>query len=325
MPGGRSAALRRGAVGADLLGRTREARALGGANAVVGGYLGSYTGVLLASTAVPVWARSRTVPRPDLRLHRDAPPAPRRDAAGARRARPARGAPDARGARPRRDAARWRRAGAVGAQRAAPGPAGRRAGGGPGGQAGSACAKWRVRGGLALRLRAPARARTLPPRWRACCTWRAGSRSVTPGSLRAQLGDTTTSRRADIGSRRAKPDTEEQVPDVLQETRRRSPRRGQDRHDEGGADVGQGARRRFLAGAYIAFGGLLAITSSAGMTGETGARADAVHRGGVRARPDPGGGRGLGAADRQHGAGPAGRVQAARSRSGGCSATSGWC
>lgn len=47
------------AVGADLLGWRRTARALGAANAVVGGYLGSYTGVLLASTAVPVWARSR--------------------------------------------------------------------------------------------------------------------------------------------------------------------------------------------------------------------------------------------------------------------------
>jgi hypothetical protein len=47
------------AVGADVLGRRRTARALGAANAVVGGYLGSYTGVLLASTAVPVWARSR--------------------------------------------------------------------------------------------------------------------------------------------------------------------------------------------------------------------------------------------------------------------------
>lgn len=47
------------AVGADLLGRKREAKALGAANAVVGGYLGSYTGVLLASTAVPLWARSR--------------------------------------------------------------------------------------------------------------------------------------------------------------------------------------------------------------------------------------------------------------------------
>ncbi len=47
------------AVGADLIGRKSTAQALGGANAVVGGYLGSYTGVLLAATAVPVWARSR--------------------------------------------------------------------------------------------------------------------------------------------------------------------------------------------------------------------------------------------------------------------------
>jgi len=48
-----------GAVAADLLRWRRAARALGAANAVVGGYLGSYTGVLLAATAVPVWARSR--------------------------------------------------------------------------------------------------------------------------------------------------------------------------------------------------------------------------------------------------------------------------
>jgi hypothetical protein len=47
------------AVGADLLGRPRAARAIGGANVLVGSYLGSYTGVLLATTAVPVWARSR--------------------------------------------------------------------------------------------------------------------------------------------------------------------------------------------------------------------------------------------------------------------------
>jgi formate-dependent nitrite reductase membrane component NrfD len=46
-------------VGADLIGRPREARRIGAANAVVGGYLGSYTGVLLASTAVPLWARSK--------------------------------------------------------------------------------------------------------------------------------------------------------------------------------------------------------------------------------------------------------------------------
>jgi formate-dependent nitrite reductase membrane component NrfD len=47
------------AVGLDLVGRHREARVIGGANALVGGYLGSYTGVLLATTAVPLWARSR--------------------------------------------------------------------------------------------------------------------------------------------------------------------------------------------------------------------------------------------------------------------------
>jgi hypothetical protein len=48
-----------GAVAADLLKRRRVARALGGVNAVLGGYLGSYTGVLLAVTAVPLWAKSR--------------------------------------------------------------------------------------------------------------------------------------------------------------------------------------------------------------------------------------------------------------------------
>jgi Polysulphide reductase, NrfD len=48
-----------GAMLADLLGRRSEARVLGGATAFFGTYLGSYTGVLLASTAVPVWARSR--------------------------------------------------------------------------------------------------------------------------------------------------------------------------------------------------------------------------------------------------------------------------
>jgi hypothetical protein len=48
-----------GAVGADILGRPRTARNLGAATSVVGGYLGSYTGVLLAGTAVPLWARSR--------------------------------------------------------------------------------------------------------------------------------------------------------------------------------------------------------------------------------------------------------------------------
>jgi len=49
-----------GAVGADLLKRPRPAQVLGAGNAVVGVYLAAYTGVLLASTAVPVWARSRS-------------------------------------------------------------------------------------------------------------------------------------------------------------------------------------------------------------------------------------------------------------------------
>jgi formate-dependent nitrite reductase membrane component NrfD len=48
-------------VGADLAKKPRAARALGAVTALLGGYLGSYTGVLLACTAVPVWARSRMV------------------------------------------------------------------------------------------------------------------------------------------------------------------------------------------------------------------------------------------------------------------------
>ena len=47
------------AVAADMVGRPRAARVLGAATALTGTYLGSYTGVLLASTAVPVWNRSR--------------------------------------------------------------------------------------------------------------------------------------------------------------------------------------------------------------------------------------------------------------------------
>jgi formate-dependent nitrite reductase membrane component NrfD len=49
------------AVGTDLIGRPKAARRLGALTALLGSYLGSYTGVLLACTAVPVWARSRTV------------------------------------------------------------------------------------------------------------------------------------------------------------------------------------------------------------------------------------------------------------------------
>ena len=47
--------------GCDLIGRPKAARALGAVTSLFGSYLGSYTGVLLACTAVPVWARSRTI------------------------------------------------------------------------------------------------------------------------------------------------------------------------------------------------------------------------------------------------------------------------
>ncbi len=49
------------AVGCDLIGRPKAARALGALTSLFGSYLASYTGVLLACTAVPVWARSRTI------------------------------------------------------------------------------------------------------------------------------------------------------------------------------------------------------------------------------------------------------------------------
>ena len=48
-----------GSVGAELVGRRRLATRLGAGTALLGTYLGSYTGALLASTAVPVWAGSR--------------------------------------------------------------------------------------------------------------------------------------------------------------------------------------------------------------------------------------------------------------------------
>jgi len=48
-----------GAVAADLLGARCAARSLGAVEALLSSYLGSYTGVLLATTAVPLWARSR--------------------------------------------------------------------------------------------------------------------------------------------------------------------------------------------------------------------------------------------------------------------------
>jgi formate-dependent nitrite reductase membrane component NrfD len=49
------------AVTADLLRRPTAARALGATTALLGTYLGSYTGVLLACTAVPLWSRSRKI------------------------------------------------------------------------------------------------------------------------------------------------------------------------------------------------------------------------------------------------------------------------
>ena len=88
-----------GAVGADLLGRPRTARRLGAVNALLGGYLGSYTGVLLAATAVPVWARSRIFLGPIF-----VSTATATGAAATRltmaAAGPARGPPDPQGARP---------------------------------------------------------------------------------------------------------------------------------------------------------------------------------------------------------------------------------
>jgi formate-dependent nitrite reductase membrane component NrfD len=50
-----------GAVAADVLRFERTARASGAATALLGTYLGSYTGVLLAATATPLWARSRAL------------------------------------------------------------------------------------------------------------------------------------------------------------------------------------------------------------------------------------------------------------------------
>jgi formate-dependent nitrite reductase membrane component NrfD len=49
------------AVGCDLIGRPKAARCLGALTALLGSYLGSYTGVLLACTAVPLWSGSRTI------------------------------------------------------------------------------------------------------------------------------------------------------------------------------------------------------------------------------------------------------------------------
>ncbi|HUA04966.1 MAG TPA: NrfD/PsrC family molybdoenzyme membrane anchor subunit [Solirubrobacteraceae bacterium] len=49
------------AVGCDLIGWPKAGRSFGALTALFGSYLGSYTGVLLACTAVPLWSGSRTI------------------------------------------------------------------------------------------------------------------------------------------------------------------------------------------------------------------------------------------------------------------------
>ena len=85
---------------------------------VVGGYLGSYTGVLLASTAVPVWAAAARFLGPIFVSTATATGGG--DAPGARRHGLAPGPPDAPRARRRRDRRDGRRARAVDRQRAPP-------------------------------------------------------------------------------------------------------------------------------------------------------------------------------------------------------------
>ena len=174
------------AVGADLLGAARGSRrARAPATALLGTYLGSYTGVLLASTAVPVWARSRALLPPIFICTAAAggAAANRLVLAGAGHAG---GASDARGARHGRDGRDGRRARAVGGQRAPPRAARPRAGGGPPGPLTSSSRSGSVRGGPRAALRAqarrpgvrPRRERPVPARRR----WRSASRWVEAGA-----------------------------------------------------------------------------------------------------------------------------------------------
>ena len=165
-----------GAVGADLLGRTRAARALGARQrACVGGYLGSYTGVLLASTAVPVWARSHLFLGPIFVCHGDRDR--RRRHAGWRSSPPGlpRGPPDARARWAASRRARWR------AELMLSTVNERRLGGSADGarararRAAVPAAKWLVRGGPGAAARAPPRRPDGPPRSRQrAATWPAG-------------------------------------------------------------------------------------------------------------------------------------------------------
>lgn len=138
------------AVAADLAGRPRTGRALGAANAVLGAYLGSYTGVLLSSTAIPVWARSRRLLGPIF-----VATAVATGAAATRLTLVARGLPDG---HPTRRALGWVEMGAMGSELLLSSVNQRRLGrfGEPleEGRAGTlfGLAKQLVRAGLALRL-----------------------------------------------------------------------------------------------------------------------------------------------------------------------------
>ena len=172
------------AVGADLLGRRREARALGAATVVVGGYLGSYTGVLLASTAVPLWARSRLFLGPIFVATATAT-----GAATCRLVLTATGAD-----RATLDALGRVEVGAMAAELGAVhinhrrlGPLGAGLAVGRPGRLFKG-AKWAVRAGIALRL-----ARRADPRLR-CCSSPPASPSASPGSAPAGRRRATTAR-----------------------------------------------------------------------------------------------------------------------------------
>ena len=259
----------------------RGARALGAANAVVGGYLGSYTGVLLASTAVPVWARSRLFLGPIFVATGDGDRR-RRDAAGARRhrrCRPAtRRARRSAASRPARWPPSWcsRRSTSTGSG----GSADALEEGAPG--------RWFTRREVARPRRADAAPRaarrggsrrtTSPAR----CYLAAGA--VLPlrlGRGRPRVGARRRGRRAH-GARRARRPSPSRMAspagDVSTDVRVapeamsfKDPKAITAAGVETGADEGArcpGTSRSspsFLAGAYIAFAGLLAITVSSGM------------------------------------------------------------
>ena len=178
------------AVGADLLGRRRLARSLGAANALVGGYLGSYTGVLLASTAVPVWGRSRLFLGPIF-----VSTAAATGAAACRLALVADGLPvghpDAARAGNRRDGRDDRRARALDRQRAAVGRARLRAQRPAAPASSSRSPSGRSASGLGCGSRASAAAPgcTTSP---ACSISRPAWPSATPGSARAATRHSTT-------------------------------------------------------------------------------------------------------------------------------------